>query len=565
MDATLWRALSVAGCLGLLFAACESSNPVAPPGGEPSPRTGSFTVALAANPTQIEVGATEPLEVTVTATRADDGQPAADGTQAVVNTDLGSLAFAGGAPASLVTVQLAAGRAQVDFLPGDELGTANLLAQVGNSIGSLEIAVVEEIPESFFISSVVPSVGVPEGGDVVTVVGDGFVAPLLVSFANAQATVVGVTSPREIVVETPPAVAPVPAGTTLLVDVSVTKDLTSATPKRATLPGAFTYTTETLPTVFLTRIEPTSGPAAGGTAVTLSGGGFRTPLRVDFGTAIATVTSVGDSRIDVVAPASPTPVATGQSLAVDVTLHNALDVGTQAPVSLPMAFTYLGEPTPPGSTVTVTSAQPTEGSYLGGTLVSVNGSGFVEPLAVDLGGVRQRQERLVGGAVQFTTAGITVTACPAGGRLPQQGLTVTNLGTGAQGSLPTFVFDYLVPLPRMTTVAPTSGGQPGGVSVTIGGSGFEDPVRVLFTIGGQSFVGSNPTANGGGVQVGSPAVPDTVFIQVPCTTTDDPPEQGVRYSPTPADVQVINLLTGCTDTLPNVFTYRPSNDTCRPL
>jgi hypothetical protein len=374
---------------------------------------------------------------------------------------------------------------------------------------------------------------------------------------------VAVTSAREIVVETPPAVASVPAGTTLLVDVSVTKDLTSATPARATLPGAFTYATETLPTVFLTRIEPTSGPAGGGTPVTLSGGGFRTPLRVDFGTAIATATSVADSRIDVVAPASPTPVGSGQSLAVDVTLHNALDVGTQAPVTLPAAFTYLGTGPLPG-TVTVTSAQPTEGTYRGGTLVFVNGSGFAEPLAVDLGGVRQRQERLVGGAVQFTTAGVAVAACPAGGRLPQQGLTVTNLGTGAQGTLPTFVFDYLVPLPLLTAVSPTSGGQPGGVLVTVGGGGFEDPVRVLFTLGGQSFVGTNPTTGGGGVQARSPAVPDAVFTEVPCTTTDDPPVQGVKYGPTPADVQVINLATGCADTLPNVFTYRPSDETCRP-
>jgi IPT/TIG domain len=550
---------------GLLLAACNSSNPVEPPPvSGPAPATGSFNVVVSTAAAQVAVGATDPVAVTVSAT-GSDGRPAADGTQVVIDTDLGTLSSGASAPASLLTLQLAAGRADVEFLPGDKLGKATVLAQVGTAIGSAEIAIVEQVPESFFVSAVEPNVGVPDGGDSVTIVGDGFVAPLLVSFATAQATVVTVASPQEIVVTTPPTVAPVPAGTTLLVDVSVTKDLSAPEPKRATLAGAFTYAYQALPTVFLTGLDPASGPAAGGTSVTLAGGGFLNPLRVDFGTAIATVLSVGDSRIVVVAPPSPLPVGVGGSLAVDVTLHNALDVGTQAPVTLPAAFTYLGDAPPPGSTVTVTSAHPTEGSYLGGTQVVVNGSGFVEPVAVDLGGVRQREEHLFdAGSVQFATAGVAVTACPPGGRLPQQGVTVTNLGTGAEGSLATFVFDYLVPLPRLSLVSPSSGSQAGGDLLQIAGNGFEDPVRVVFTVGGQTFVGSGASVGANGVQVLSPTVPDVVMLQVGCTVGDPPDQQqGSQYVPTLGDVEVINLVSGCADTLPNTFSFLPTNQACR--
>ena len=58
---------------------------------------------------------------------------------------------------------------------------------------------------------------------------------------------------------------------------------------------------------FITGVTPTSGPAAGGTTVTITGTGFREPLRVSFGTdggetKLGQVLSVTSTEIKVVTP-----------------------------------------------------------------------------------------------------------------------------------------------------------------------------------------------------------------------------------------------------------------------
>lgn len=558
------RLAALAAALALAAAGCDSSNPVAPPppaDGGGGGGSGGFTVALSVVPSQLVAGDAAAATVTVTATRAD-GTPAPDGTAAAVNTDMGML-VAGGEPSELVTVTLSGGRATVQFLAPDEVGTANLLAQVGNSIGRLQVEVVEQIPESFFVSGVVPNVGGPAGGELVTVQGDGFEAPLLVAFASAQARVVSVTSATAIVVETPPAVVPVLAGSTLLVDVTVTKDLSAAQPATATLAGAFTYAVSELPPVFLLGVSPAAGPAAGGTAVTISGGGFQAPLRVDFGGAVATVTGISDTAITVLAPPSPQPVAAGATLAVDVTVSNALDVGTQPPVTLSGAFTYQGGMLPPGSELTVASAAPTEGPHQGGTVVTVHGAGFVEPVAVDLGGVRQVGELVIDSStVEFTTAGVAVESCPGSGVVQVTGLTVTNLSTGAQGTLAGFTFNYRVPRPRISRISPTLGPQLGNTLVNIDGEGFELPLRVVLTAGMEQFAASLTGVSSTRVQVTTPRVPDSIFPEVDCQVDEE--TAGKRWIDVSVDVTVTNLDTGCTDTFPNGYTYRPTDTSCRP-
>jgi hypothetical protein len=563
----LLLALLAAGLPG-----CDSSNPVAPPADPtptptPGPGTGgtSYNVVVSSDPAQVEAGATDPAVVTIQATAATDGSPAANGTTVTINTDLGTLATTStGDPDTLVQATLAGGSATVYFFPGDDTGTANLLAQVGNSVGRLRLSVLEQVPESFFISSVSPNVGDPAGGDLITLQGDGFVAPLLVAFASAQAQVVSVTSAQSIVVESPPSVTPVNAGSTLLVDVTVTKDLSAAEPSSTTLAGAFTYSVTELPPVFLLALSPTSGSADGGTAVTVSGGGFLYPLRVELGGAVADIGTVTDSTITLTTPASSTAVADGASLAVDVTLYNALDFGTQDPVTLAKGFTYLGDSLPPGSSLTVTSASPTTGSYQGGTTVTVAGSGFVDPVAVELGGVRQSGETVVdSGTVTFTTAALAVSECPASGVVAASGLTVTNLGTGAAGALSGFVFNYSVPIPRIDRISPTAGPQSGGIGVVVDGVGFDDPVRVLFVAGDEQYVAGLSTVTSTRISAVLPTVPVTIFPEADCQIDVD--TAGKRYLDQSVDVTVINLATGCTDTFPNGFTYRPSDRSCRPV
>jgi len=87
-----------------------------------------------------------------------------------------------------------------------------------------------------------------------------------------------------------------------------------------------------VPTV--TSVAPDSGPAAGGTAVTISGRLFRHSSAVDFGTTPATsFTVVNSKEITAVAPAG-----TGT---VDVTVTN--ESGTSG-LSIPAdQFTYTGD------------------------------------------------------------------------------------------------------------------------------------------------------------------------------------------------------------------------------
>ncbi len=90
--------------------------------------------------------------------------------------------------------------------------------------------------------------------------------------------------------------------------------------------GAFTFTVPStssgVPTV--TGVAPDEGPAAGGTAVTITGTGFTGTVAVDFAdTAATSVVVVSDTQITCV-----TPVGAGT---VDVTVTNAKGTSSDVP------------------------------------------------------------------------------------------------------------------------------------------------------------------------------------------------------------------------------------------
>jgi PKD repeat protein len=134
-----WRAWLC--CLpGLLLLGCDSTNPVEPP----PPATGgsSFTVTLSSQQSSLTAGSTTGVTITVTAARAADGAPPADGTEVAVNTNLGNFGVdPSGNPVQTTTVALTGGRAQVVFFAGASPGTANILAQLGDSAARLNIAI----------------------------------------------------------------------------------------------------------------------------------------------------------------------------------------------------------------------------------------------------------------------------------------------------------------------------------------------------------------------------------------------------------------------------------------
>ena len=171
------------------------------------------------------------------------------------------------------------------------------------------------------IHRVGPRAGTTLGGNRVTIVGAGFTSATTVTFGSVAATSFTVESDQEILAVSPPE----SAGT---VDVTVTAPSGTSPVDPADVYG---YSLK-VPTV--TSVAPDSGPAAGGTAVTISGRLFRHSSAVDFGTTPATsFTVVNSKEITAVAPAG-----TGT---VDVTVTN--ESGTSG-LSIPAdQFTYTGD------------------------------------------------------------------------------------------------------------------------------------------------------------------------------------------------------------------------------
>lgn len=563
--------LAVLTALGL---ACDSGNPVAPGeggggGGGGGGGTGTYTITISASPDQLLAGGSEPSTLTITVRQAADNQSPADGTVITVSVDSGSLGS--NDPANPITLQqlsLAGGQARTTLFPAAEPATANVLAQLGESVGRATVAYLDALPNDFFISSVQPNVGRPQGGDRISIQGGGFKEPLRVLIGGAAAQLVDVPSTSTILVDTPASTVEVLPGASVAADVTVQNDLTSTTPPVDTLAGAFFYRENpepTAPPAFLTEVEPDTGPAEGGTRVIVRGGGFREPLRLSIGETNAEVIEVRNQQITAITPPSATPVEAGALLPVNVLVESSLDFASPATAVLFGGFTYDGGEVPePPEPVVVSAISPASGPYTGGTEVTVSGSGFASPVAVELGGVRQGGETVVSSTeVRFTTAALQVAECPASGSVPVTGVTVTNLDNGESGTAG-LTFTYTLPQPRITRISPTSGTQLGNTVVTIEGEGFEAPVRVVFAKDGREFAGVvQGEVTETRVRVSTPRVPDDLFPEVDCVTEDD--EQGKRYVAVTVDVKVTQQTTGCVDTFPNSYTYQPSFPQCRAV
>jgi len=137
------------------------------------------------------------------------------------------------------------------------------------------------------LTDVNPDAGSSSGGTSVTLTGSGLTGATAVTFGGDPATNLVVVDDSSITVTTPSHAAG-------LVDVVVS---TPGGP--ATLLDGFTYADSPV----LLSMSPTSGPAAGGTTVTLTGAGLDTTTSVTFGGAPAAVLSASDTEVIVVTPA----------------------------------------------------------------------------------------------------------------------------------------------------------------------------------------------------------------------------------------------------------------------
>jgi hypothetical protein len=169
----------------------------------------------------------------------------------------------------------------------------------------------------------------------------------------------------------------------------------------------------------VTGVSPTSGPAAGGTLVTITGTGFTGATAVDFGTTAATdVTVVSSTKVTADSPAG--------SGTVDVTVTTP---GGTSVTSSADKFTYAVVPA-------VTGLSPAGGTETGGTLVTITGTGFTGATAVDFGTTAATDVTVV--------SSTTITAdSPAGSGVVD--VTVTTPG-GTSAKSPADQYTYLVAL-----------------------------------------------------------------------------------------------------------------------
>ena len=321
--------------------------------------------------------------------------------------------------------------------------------------------------------------------------GTGLTGATSVTFGTATATFT-VDSATQIT-------ATLPAGTAGATTITVTTPGGTAT-------TAFTYVTP--------AVSPSSGPAAGGTVVTITGPFAGDALSVSFGGVAGTSFSNTPTAITVTTPAH----AAG---AVDVTIST-----NTGPITIANAFTYIAAPAlsivAPN---TFSVIEPDQGPVAGGTAVIITGSGFLGATAVNiLDSVPSSTPATTFTVVDDTRINATMPAHAAGGVVIE---VVAPGGTGASGGQ---VFTYN-PLPVITSVAPSSGPTAGGTAVTITGTGLGSASNLTFDgVAGTSLVAVNDTT----VTAVTPAhAAGAVNVVITTSGGTDTETNGFTYSDAP--------------------------------
>ena len=187
------------------------------------------------------------------------------------------------------------------------------------------------------VTAISPATGPTSGGTGVVVQGSGFTETTTVSFGTTPATSVTVTSVTSLLATSPPH----PQGRVNV----VVKSPTGTSPDSPS--DVFTYTSLAPPVV--TGISPSTGTVGGKTEVVLTGTGFTSTAKVNFGTQPASsVTVTGPSVLTVVAPPHPPGAVT-----VTVTTPSGTSAGSAAD-----QFTYTPPPGGASGTPGTTSGTP---------------------------------------------------------------------------------------------------------------------------------------------------------------------------------------------------------------
>ena len=182
------------------------------------------------------------------------------------------------------------------------------------------------------------------------------------------------------------------------------------------------------------RSRPTQGPRPGGTAVTITGTGFLAGATVSLGgTAATNVNVVSSTSITATTPAH----AAG---AVSVVVTNT---DTQSG-TLNNGYTYTASNPAP----TVSSITPNQVQRLGGTAVTITGTGFLAGATVSLGGTAATNVNVVS-----STSITATTPAHAAGAVS---VVVTNTDTQSGTLNNGYTYTASNPAPTVSSITPNT-------------------------------------------------------------------------------------------------------------
>lgn len=236
---------------------------------------------------------------------------------------------------------------------------------------------------------------------------------------------------------------------------------------------------------------PNSGPAAGGTTVTLSGSGFTPSASVYFGgIAAPSVAVVSSTKLQAVTPAHASGTV---SIAVTESPHNQS-------ATLAGGFTYAG-----ATTLSVSGTSPAQGPTSGGTAVTLTGKGFQGGATVRFGGSQ---------STAVTVASSTqINAVSPAGSAGTVSITVTDPDNQSASMASGFTYSSA---PSVSSISPNIGPVTGGTNVTILGSGFQSGATITF---GGIAATSATMVSSTEIQAVSPVSPDST-VSITVTNTD---------------------------------------------
>jgi PKD repeat protein len=221
-----------------------------------------------------------------------------------------------------------------------------------------------------------------------------------------------------------------------------------------------------------------------------------------------------------------------------------------------------------GTAVQITALQgPGSGPATGGTTLTVLGNGFNSPVTVSMHfktanvNVPQLVTNTTGTQVVIlTSAAPRPTTCPPGGIIGTDSITVTNVDNGDTATA-NIGFDFLLPLPSIQSISPSSGGT--GATVTITGVNFPVPPNSPAVVFGDPTNGSSATVQSftaTQIKVSVPNPPTGfTFNTTPCGANNS----GTMKVPTPINITVKDSSSGCLSTFNNGFLLSPADSSCQ--